>query len=68
VFELGGVLYQPYSEPITRVSKKGQAATAAAVLAPPLKKAAEKWKRVKGSSHSGDQTSEQEKMLPKPLK
>jgi hypothetical protein len=51
-----------------RVSKKGQAATAAAVLAPPLKKAAEKWKRAKRSSHSGDQTSEQEKMLPKPLK
>jgi hypothetical protein len=47
------------------ISKKRRVA-AAAVQAPAPKKTSEKQKRVKGSSHTGDQTSEHEKALAKP--
>jgi hypothetical protein len=57
VFELAGVLCQLRLEPIARVSKKQKAATVAA-QAPTLKKTTKKQKSAKGSSRSGDQTSE----------
>jgi hypothetical protein len=57
VFELAGVLCQPRLEPIARVSKKRQA-VAAAAQPPVLKKSTEKQKCMKGSSRSGDETSE----------
>jgi hypothetical protein len=50
-----------------RVSKKRKAAAAVA-RAPAPKKAMAKQKHMKGSSHSVYQTSEQEKLLAKPLK
>jgi hypothetical protein len=50
-----------------RVSKKWLAAVVAA-QAPAPNKTIRKRKRVKGSSHSGDQTSEQEKALANPMK
>jgi hypothetical protein len=62
------VLCQPCLEPIVRVSKKHQVVVAAAVQASVQKKATKKQKRVKGSSRSGGQASEQEIALAKPLK
>jgi hypothetical protein len=58
------VICQLGLEPIAHMSKNRQAAA----QVPTPKKTTEKRKRVKGPSHSGDQTSEQENALAKPLK
>jgi hypothetical protein len=50
------------------VSPKKRKDVAAAAQAPASKRATEKRKHAKGSSHSGDQTFEQEKLLTKSLK
>jgi hypothetical protein len=66
VFELAGLHYQPCPEPISHASRKQKVVAAAQAPAP--KKATEKHKRVKGASHSGDQTYAQELALAKPKK
>jgi hypothetical protein len=67
VFELTGVSYKPRPEPVARMMKRLRS-TATTVPAPLPTKIVErkKWKRA--LSHSGDQTSAQERALSKPLK
>jgi hypothetical protein len=62
VFELVDVLYQPHTEPNARAARKRKSTTSDA------EKIYRKRRHVKGSSHSGDQTSAQELALAEPLK
>jgi hypothetical protein len=56
IFELAGVLCQPRLEPIPR-KRKPTTKSLALALAPALQKTGRKWRSVKVSSRSGDQTS-----------
>jgi hypothetical protein len=63
VFELAGVLCQPWPEPIVQKHKP-----AAATPAPPPRKTSGKWGRGRKSFDSGTQTSMLEVALAKPVK
>jgi hypothetical protein len=54
IFELAGVLCQPHLE---RIPRKRKATTKSLALAPALQKTGRKWRSVKVSSRSRDQTS-----------
>jgi hypothetical protein len=65
VFMLAGMLCWPCPEPIVH---KQKAAIPLLAAVPPTPETGKKWRRAKGSSHSGDQISAHELALAKALK